>query len=745
MSLSLTEFAQLAQTTIRSLQMYTASHPRSQASSQAMLDKLNDHFQEGPTVKISASNGILFLDGQPGDARNLHIHNLCKTLTERYIAGFQLDKGLVLEELMGLMEVLLLKPAKIDELGGPDAIVSSKNMPHVRLTQTKFLEMEEDQEAVLVTPEEASEAGDKRRLQNLWQEKLRECVEAALAETDGTVWEPSFLGGLPPANLAEAGTLASELKWEANSPPPVHWEAVQLALESLSAAEQLSVITGRASLPETPSSLKKVMEGFFPDILAKAAAKLDNECIEWKGLKEAVYLAITAKGDVTELYKAFGTLWMKSGKDTSQVAEIKECLQWDYRPIQEQLASIEQPRVLQVLVECQRIKLMKHIVEKMPSDSFHNFIKKMAAASTHGDTDSRQNAVKTLEFFSSSISKTPIKNEQETILIQSLIEIFEKDPEPGVLAICMSAIRNIICMYAERSDQSKALDILIELESRIRQGSPSFSSQTKALSELKASICSKGNIEPVIQQYFQKGSEYFEKTALPWLKALGLPAVEILMEMLSEESDRRRRGQIMDAIRSFGNEVLPKLVQSLDSDKWYLVRNTLILIAEMADSSCFDPVVKCLQHVDTRVKRAAARTLWRGFGKLAAEPFLRAISSAEPEIFEEILFGLGQIPAPDAVPMALDYAVDAENPDRLRVLALNILVSNPSEEAVPILSEIAKRKGLMKTTVEPTIVRVAAAKAMAAAGKQGAEKFMEIFNSEPRGPDRDELSKILGP
>ncbi|MCL1894797.1 MAG: hypothetical protein FWG02_11320 [Holophagaceae bacterium] len=745
MSLSLIEFAQLTQTTLRSLQMYTANHPRSKESGQTLLEKLNDHFQEGPTIKISSSNGILFLDGQPGDARNLHIHNLCKALTDRYIAGFQLDKGILLDELIGLLEVLLLKPAKIDELGGPDAILTSKNMTHVRLTQTKFLEMEDDQEAVVVSSGEASEEGDKRRLQNLWQAKIRECIETAVVEADGTSWRPAFSGALPPANLKETATLATDLKWDAISPPPIHWEAVQLAIEGLSAVEQISLITGRASLPDTPASLSTVLYSMFPDLLAKAAIKLDNECVEWNGLKEAIYLAITAKGDVSPLYKAFGTEWMKSGKDTSQVAEIKECLQWDYRPLQEQMASMEQPGILLALVESQRTSLMNQIVSKMPVESLQNFIKKLAVASTHGDANSRLNSVKTLDFFASSFSKAPITKEHEDLLLQALVEVFDKEPEPSVMGACLSAIQHLIGLYVNRHDYSRALDLIKNLDTRIRPGSPTASTQENALSNMKSSLCSKETIEPVIQQYFQHGTEYFNQTAQPWLKVLGLPAVEILMEMLSEESDRRRRGQIMDAIRSFGNEVLPKLVNSLSSEKWYLVRNTLILIAEMADESCFQPVVNCLSHSDTRVKRAAARTLWRGFGKLAATPFMQAINNVEPEIFEEILFGLGQITAPEAIPMALDYAVDSENPDRLRVLALNVLITNPSSDALPLLSEMLKRKGLAKITVESAAIRASAAKAMVASGVDGRNRVQEIINSEPSGSEREELMKALEP
>jgi HEAT repeat protein len=215
------------------------------------------------------------------------------------------------------------------------------------------------------------------------------------------------------------------------------------------------------------------------------------------------------------------------------------------------------------------------------------------------------------------------------------------------------------------------------------------------------------------------------------------------MEMLSSEKDRRRRSQIMEAIRSYGNAILPKLAASLDSDKWYLVRNTLILVAEMADDSCFEGVVNCLGHSDKRVQRAAVRTLWRGYGNRAAEPFLKIARGSEPEMLEEILFGLAQISTPGAIHMALDYASDVGNPDRLRTLALNVLVANPSSESMPALVEFVRRKGLVISTAEPIAIRIAAAKAMLAVGGEGRKKLMEIVGAEPNGAEKDELAKLL--
>jgi hypothetical protein len=726
--------------------MYTANHPRTRDSSQAMLVKIQEHLDSAQSIKISSSGDRLLMDGQPGDARSLHTVNLNKALAERNISGFQLDKGLELDELIGLLEVLILKPSKLDEAGGVEAVIAAKNMSHVRLSQLKYMEVGEDEEVIassMAPPEGIS--GDERdriKLFNLWLAKFKESIDIAAKAADGSLWRPHFQGELPPASLKGAGRLAIELKWETNPPPTVHWEAVQLALENLSAAEQMSIVAGRASLPDVPPSLNKVMDGFIPDILGKAAARLDSGGTDWKGLKETVYAAIVAKGDVSALYKAFGTHWLKSGKDPAPVSEIKNRLQWDYLPINEQLDSIEKPGFLWSLSEIQRNKLISHLLEQQMQDAFHGLLEKIISASGHGDANFRENAARTLEAIASSLDAGAISEADEELLIRSLFENFSREPDLHVLKINLFCLQQVITKSLQRSEFLRSAALLKELEPLCLTG-PKDSPKRALLSSLREHLSGRENIEPVLQQYFQQDADHYNQDALSWLKALGQQTVDYLMELLADEKDRRRRGQIMDSIRSYGNDIIPDLVKSLASDKWYLVRNTLILIAEMADQACFPGVVNALKHTDQRVRRVAARTLWRGFSSQAAKPFLDVFQDADPETFEEILFGLAQIQAPDAKSVVLGYAMNPTMPERLRAMALNVLVNNPAPESLSVLTEFVKRKGRIITTAEPPEIRIAAAKALMAIGKEGRSRLQEIVKSEPSGSDREELTKIL--
>ena len=730
MSLSLLDLARLIWTALVSLQMYTAGHPRTRETSQALLDSLDEHFRDAPSIKLAIHGDRLFVDDHPAEARSLHVTSLYRIFSERFISGVQLEKGLGLDELTALLEMLLLKPQRLLELGGAEVVFASKNLPHVRLTQTKLTEPPEPLQV------KQNEEDEKSRLCRLWLALFKECIQSGASMAAESAWRPLFIGDIPPALLTDAGRLAVELGWGTDAPPPIHSEALRTTLENLSSAEQLSIATGMASLPSAPPSLGKVMEGLIPDILGRAALKLDGDGAVWSGLKERICAALVAKGNVSDTYKAVGTLWLKSGGDPAKVTEIKNRIQWDYLPLNERLIQAEKPRAIWSLSEDQRHALIAQVAESLPRFVFSGLLEKVIDASTNGEPELREKGARTLEYMACDIKTGTIHKDDQAILMQALTTIFGREQVDAIVVIHQKTLQRVISDHIGRGDFPYATTLLLEAEAHCPSDNPN-SGAHKALADLKSSLCLRANIEPVVLQYFEHGATFFQDTALPMLKALQPYTVDVLVEMLADEDDRHRRGQIMDTIRALGSDTIPKLLKSLKSNKWYLVRNALVLLDEMADDTCFEGIKDCLRHQDARVKRAAARALWRAFGDRAAAPLLEVIKGADQDVAEEILFGLARIHAPGSAPKVMAYAADTNSPAWLRVMAINVLAASPSPESLPTLAELAKAK-------EPMEVRLATAKALLAAGKEGKDRLRKLLESEPIGLGRDELGKVLG-
>jgi len=193
-----------------------------------------------------------------------------------------------------------------------------------------------------------------------------------------------------------------------------------------------------------------------------------------------------------------------------------------------------------------------------------------------------------------------------------------------------------------------------------------------------------------------------------------------------------------------GPVAIPALQDGLRSTTWYLVRNTLNLLADMGDAGLLNDVVASLRHSDGRVRRSAVRALWKLGGPAAGRHLLACLPGTDPDTQMEILFGLGQIQAPAAVSAVTDLAKNSGVSERLRVKAIETLGQIASPTAIPGLLDLMRRKGRIFTSAEVTEIRLAAARALLAIGTPQAELGLrQIVADEPRNQDRDALQRIL--
>ncbi|MFZ1615144.1 MAG: hypothetical protein WAT51_13275, partial [Holophaga sp.] len=137
------DLVQILQMTIKALMMYTDVHPRSQQALGALTEGLNAWLAEKPALHIAASNGKLFVDSAPLEAQNLHTAALAKQLSERQIAGFIIQRGVEQDELLEMLNILILKPSKLEQLGGAAKIMADKKLRHISLGQIQYKEVRE--------------------------------------------------------------------------------------------------------------------------------------------------------------------------------------------------------------------------------------------------------------------------------------------------------------------------------------------------------------------------------------------------------------------------------------------------------------------------------------------------------------------------------------------------------------------------------------------------------------------------
>ena len=240
---------------------------------------------------------------------------------------------------------------------------------------------------------------------------------------------------------------------------------------------------------------------------------------------------------------------------------------------------------------------------------------------------------------------------------------------------------------------------------------------------------------------FREGRGAMESRVLPFFRFAGADGGRGLVRQLEEEENRQRRGRILEILKALAPQSLEPVKESLQAEAWYLVRNALNLLGELADPESFEAVSRFLEHPDLRIRRAAVRAFWKTGGLRAESYLVDLLPRSVQELQEEILLGLAQIQGKaSALPIARLAAQSTE----LRVQAIDALTQLAEAETVPTLATFLERKGRILKTAEPAPVRLAAAKALKAIGTPAALEALALaVQAAPRNGDQEALRQIL--
>jgi len=89
---------------------------------------------------------------------------------------------------------------------------------------------------------------------------------------------------------------------------------------------------------------------------------------------------------------------------------------------------------------------------------------------------------------------------------------------------------------------------------------------------------------------------------------LRLAAAEPLLDALEASESRTVRRRLLDLITQLGPEVATLIFERLPDERWYVVRNMLMLLADVG-AECVDVGTTYARHADPRVRREALRLL----------------------------------------------------------------------------------------------------------------------------------------
>lgn len=234
----------------------------------------------------------------------------------------------------------------------------------------------------------------------------------------------------------------------------------------------------------------------------------------------------------------------------------------------------------------------------------------------------------------------------------------------------------------------------------------------------------------------RESDEGTRNTLVNVLAFLSDKVVRRLMHLLAEESSASYRKILSDVLIRTGNAAVPVLQEHLFDDRWYVVRNAVVILGEIRSQDSLPHLTPLLEHRDIRVRRETIRALTKIGGQRAVNILLKAAESDNQELSRQALLSLGAIRAANAIPTLLKLI---EQPDLSREAvdikkdAIRALGEIRSSEAVVPLLKILGRRSLFRRALNDELRAVAVA-ALGEIGDESARPALEKAAQEERSP-----------
>jgi hypothetical protein len=140
------------------------------------------------------------------------------------------------------------------------------------------------------------------------------------------------------------------------------------------------------------------------------------------------------------------------------------------------------------------------------------------------------------------------------------------------------------------------------------------------------------------------------------MEPFGDHGVEVLLDLLAEDSDRERRAHLLAALRQVARGHLRPVVARLNDPRWYVVRNAANLLGNAGGEEVLDQLAGAARHQSAQVRKEAVKALVVA-GGVKAVPHLRVLAGEGPQdVRATAVSVLGAIFAPEAAAALGDIA-----------------------------------------------------------------------------------------
>lgn len=632
---------------------YPANHPLLLAAEQKVATLGAQLLASAGTITFGVGKDLLLLGTEPLDRQHPAFATFARLLYSHGVVAISFAPGVTPDEFHILNELLGRKPELVRQEGG----IASLLLPQV----TNILLREIDYDAFTATDDLEAEQLDEIPEGGLWQKFVMSVLAGAL-DLAGEEWQGVDLDdvdALTQIVLEHGGTeqvrqlivnfcralsnLTRQLRKGASTDNAQEiFKRVGQFIEGLSPELQQQFLQSTLNtLVNDPDIACKVLESMSPQLVLDSLQNLSDQGMKLPPMVLGL-IQVLAKNADTALPLGF---------------------------MREQEASDR-------LRELFREDDLDQFVPASYQETLHDIL---AGVEPLPDSQVQPEVI-------SELLATTASHELETKTSDIILEILKNCPDEAMVTTLQCNLLELCDYFLEMGDFAR----LIELHERIaaEEGTDPL------MSMVRDNVLQVFSSDSFIQEVFH-GLGFWGKAKYEDIQKLmvtvGEPFVEPLLERLAEEQNMSLRRFYMERLLENGPVIQSHLLARLRDNRWYFVRNLLILLRAINNPLVCKPVHRLFNHPHPRVRAEVLRTLLHYGDAEADKILLQQLDSAE----EETLYSALQLAEKSAnkrvfakLLALLDRGSLTNYEYKLKSTVVNTLAEIGNPEALPRLEQI---------------------------------------------------------
>ncbi len=736
---------------LKNVTLYSESHPRGRDSLSSSYRLLKPLLEGRLAVTLGRAEGRLTLESVPLDRDRAIASKLYDDLNDRGIRSIEIAAGVTLDDYTAFVRSLLLKPEKIHEQGGLEAILLDEGVGTITVNKSRIGKV--------------SDAMDL-----LTDLSLMDLLSGRGGGPGGE--RLSTLMAKDPAGLARALAQAAGRRDPAPPPGDPDFRSEQIA-DSLDRMAERALEEEERERPEILQDLGRILAACPPELQARIMREKVGPRSHRRSLTAAVeqmspetlaevvsaqYTRSSGEHDLIQSLLMQTMVWQKNrqaalgavekrllaaGSAEEASKEILDHLMW---------AELDVSRRLQLLykgdnlwsVDFQRVKEV--LVKLFGTDQVKEattLIQKYLSGLLVEDASVRRLVAENARYILHLIEKTG-KGLPMLVRIGDLFMARLQDEEDTEVQSRLAAALGFLADLRLRDGECGAV---LELMRRADElGASSDPATQERAGRLGLALGRIGNakvFKDLTDQHLRgEGKSALEAAEV--LRRTGTRAVDYLVDRLAEEEDRGNRARLVSLLKEMERSSIQAFTARLEDPRWFLVRNVVHILGELGDLEALPALKQVGKHPDPRVRKEAVRSFMRLGGPECEDQIVASITDRDRSVQVAAVNALSVLRGRRSEGIVLDILRRtggyADLDPEVRLEAVGAAGRMGLTSAVEPLAAVVLRKGLLGHA-EPLEMRLAAVHAL---GSIEGDEALEALRTAARTDSKREVREAAG-